>query len=153
MENNYLKIGVVAGCLIEKDGKFLLVQEKKPQAYKLWNLPAGRVEEGCTIAETAVKEAKEETGYDVEIIREIAVLHKEGGRNVGHYFEAKIVGGNIKINKEEILDVQWFSSEEIVDMNEHNKLRTDRVVTLLAIWKKSLTNQTLTRPEMNSKFS
>lgn len=131
MENNYLKIRVVAGCIIEKDGKFLLVQEKKPQAYGLWNLPAGRVEEGYTIADTAIKEAKEETGYDVEIIREIAVLHKEGDKNVGHYFEAKIIGGDIKINPEEIMDVQWFSPEEITDLNKHTKLRTDRVVTLL----------------------
>lgn len=37
-----VSVHVVAGCVIEKDGKFLLVQEKKPIAYGLWNLPAGR---------------------------------------------------------------------------------------------------------------
>ena len=34
---------VVAGEKKEKDGKFLLVQEKQPKAYGLWNLPAGHV--------------------------------------------------------------------------------------------------------------
>lgn len=36
---------VIAGCLIEQEGKFLLVQEAKPSAYGLWNTPAGHVDE------------------------------------------------------------------------------------------------------------
>ena len=48
---------VVAGVVLEHDGTYLLVQEKQPRAYGLWNLPAGRVDEGDTIEQTAVKEA------------------------------------------------------------------------------------------------
>jgi ADP-ribose pyrophosphatase YjhB (NUDIX family) len=52
---------MVAACLIKRDGKYLLVQEKQPKAYGLWNLPAGKVDEGYTIEETAIKEAKDLT--------------------------------------------------------------------------------------------
>ena len=67
-EEHVIKTFTAAGCIIEKDGKYLLVQEAQKHVYGLWNLPAGKVEEGYTIAETAVKEAKEETGFDVEIV-------------------------------------------------------------------------------------
>jgi ADP-ribose pyrophosphatase YjhB (NUDIX family) len=40
----FVKIYVVAGVVVKQDGKYLLVQEKKPEAHGLWNLPAGRVE-------------------------------------------------------------------------------------------------------------
>jgi hypothetical protein len=30
---------IVAGCLVEKDGKYLLVQERQPKAYSQCNLP------------------------------------------------------------------------------------------------------------------
>jgi 8-oxo-dGTP pyrophosphatase MutT (NUDIX family) len=54
--------------VIEKDGKFLLVQEGHAGAYGLWNWQQGKVEEGETIEEAAVREAKEETGYEVSIL-------------------------------------------------------------------------------------
>ena len=47
-KDNYARTMMVAGAVLEKDNKYLLVQEKKPEAYKLWNLPAGRVEVGST---------------------------------------------------------------------------------------------------------
>ena len=37
---------IIVGGVIEKDGKYLLVQEGKPQCYKKWNLPAGHLEVG-----------------------------------------------------------------------------------------------------------
>ena len=58
---------VVAGVVVCRDGRYLLVQEKQEHAYGLWNLPAGRVDEGDTIEETAIKEAREETGFIVEL--------------------------------------------------------------------------------------
>ena len=57
----------IAGCLIEHDKKFLLVQEAKPAVYGKWNTPAGHVDEGETLEEAALRETKEETGYDVMI--------------------------------------------------------------------------------------
>jgi ADP-ribose pyrophosphatase YjhB (NUDIX family) len=115
---DYIKIYVVAGVVVKQDGKYLLVQEKKPSAYGLWNLPAGHVEEGYTAEETAVKEAKEETGYDVELMRELGVFHEDIKGSCKHAFEAKIVGGELSIPENEILDVKWFTYDEILQMKE-----------------------------------
>ena len=56
-----LLVPVVAGCVIQKDGKYLLVQEKQQKVYGLWNLPAGHVDEGETFEEAAIRESQEET--------------------------------------------------------------------------------------------
>ena len=125
IDDNLTYVYLVAGSVIEKDGKFLLVQEKKPSAYGLWNLPAGKAEKQFTLEENAIKEAKEETGFDVEIIREIGVFHKEGQESVKHAFQAKIIGGALDIPEDEIMDARWFSFEEIEELNRQNKIRGD----------------------------
>ncbi len=102
---------VIAGVVISKDGKYLLVQEKKLEAYGLWNLPAGRLEAGETVEELAVREAKEEAGFDVELTKKIKVF--DSGLFPIHIFEAKIIGGDGKFLSEEILDTKWFSTQEI----------------------------------------
>lgn len=116
-------VSIVAGCVIKQDGKYLVVQEKGPKVYGLWNLPAGRVDKGETIEEAAIREVNEETGYNVELLEEIGVYHKSVGTSVKHIFRAKIVGGELKIQEDEILDVKWVSFEEIKALKEASKLR------------------------------
>ncbi|KKR21500.1 MAG: MutT (Mutator protein) [Parcubacteria group bacterium GW2011_GWE2_39_37] len=121
MEKEVVFANVVAGVVIKQDGKYLLVQEKQPKAYGLWNLPAGRVDVGDTIEYTAIKEAKEESGFDVELIRKLDIFQNLATDPVKHAFEARIIGGEINFPDDEILDVQWFAFEEIINMAD--KLR------------------------------
>ena len=88
-------VGIVAGCVIERDGKYLLVQEKQPKAYGLWNLPAGYVDKGEDIESAAIREAKEETGLEVKLAGEIGVWHEDVKRPVKHAFRAIVVGGDL----------------------------------------------------------
>lgn len=123
-----LRVDVVVGCLIFQDNKYLLVQEKSPNIYGLWNLPAGKVEVGQTLLEAAIREAMEETGFDVEIIKELGIYHKDGDKSVKHVFEAKIIGGQIEIPEDEILDVKWLSKEEITELNNKDMIRNDWII-------------------------
>ena len=49
---------VIAGCLIVRDGKILMVKEAKKKCYGQWNFPAGHVDENELI--TDGKEEKKE---------------------------------------------------------------------------------------------
>lgn len=118
---------VVAACLIKKDNKYLLVQEGNPKVYGLWNLPAGHVDKGEQIDTAAIREVKEETGFDVQLVKEIDLIHEGIGKSVKHIFSANIIGGEIYIDEDEIIDVQWLSFEEIEAKNEDNKLRNSWV--------------------------
>lgn len=91
-------------------------------------MPAGKVDEGLTITETAVKEAKEETGYDVKLLRKIGVYQEAENNAVKHVFEAEIIGGDLNPLKDEILDAKWFSYKEILAMKA--KLRDSDYIIL-----------------------
>jgi 8-oxo-dGTP diphosphatase len=110
----------IAGVLIKQNGKYLLVQEKQSHVYAQWNLPAGHVDKGETLLEAAKREGKEETGLDLEIGNELLKFTTGTDREV-HIFESKIIGGEIKWNPEELLNVRWFSKEEIRSL----KLRSE----------------------------
>ena len=55
--------------IIIKDDKVLMVQEGRNHDNQLnkWNFPAGHVETGETFPEAAIREVKEESGYDAKI--------------------------------------------------------------------------------------
>lgn len=117
---------VVAGCVVKRqDGKYLMVQEKQKKVYGLWNIPAGHVDKGETIEAAAIREVKEESGYDVTLGDKINIYHETVESPVRHAFAATITGGELKIQTEEILDAGWFSFAEITAMAKAGKLRVD----------------------------
>jgi 8-oxo-dGTP pyrophosphatase MutT (NUDIX family) len=56
---------VVVAALVERDGKFLLVEEHTADGLRL-NQPAGHWERDETLLQAVVREALEETGHHVE---------------------------------------------------------------------------------------
>ena len=52
--------------ILERDGKVVLIRRKNPPPG--WALPGGFVDRGETLAAAARREAKEETGLDVELL-------------------------------------------------------------------------------------
>ena len=55
---------VIVGGIIEKEGKYLLVQEAKKKCYEKWNFPAGHLDFNESLKQGAIREIKEETGCD-----------------------------------------------------------------------------------------
>ncbi len=122
---------IVSGVVLKQDSKYLLVQEKQEIAKGLWNLPAGKVEEGVSIEENAVKEAKEETGFDVKIMKKIGVFQEHTEEAVKHAYEVKIIDGKLEFPKDELLDAKWFTLDEIKKMKD--KLRSSWVLEAIEI--------------------
>lgn len=108
---------VIVGGIIEKDGKYLLVQEAQKKCYKKWNFPAGHLDFNESLQQGAIREIKEETGCDVELdgICYVANRILEDDLLIMIIFNAKLINENIEYDKEEILDVKWFDYDEIVN--------------------------------------
>lgn len=116
---------VVAGGILKKDGKFLLVQESQEKCKGKWNIPAGGLDENESLIEAAKREIYEETGCRVEITGVLEIINEilEGVNVICFFFDTKIIDENIKVDGEEILNVKWFTYEEILNMKD--KLRAD----------------------------
>jgi len=113
----------VAGAIVEKDGKILLVQEGQPKAYGLWNTPAGWLDQGENVLEGAKREVKEETGFDVKINGLLGVYVGPSLKDpnlivIKIIFRSSIVGGELQFSKDELLDVKWFKPSEILAMKD-----------------------------------
>ena len=94
--------GVAVLCRRPDDGALLMVLQAEPDETPTWALPGGAIEPGETLAQAAVREAKEETGLEVQLLR--AHLKVRGVYDTGsqafsyhiYYFEAAVVGGTLE---------------------------------------------------------
>lgn len=112
---------IVAGCLIVRNNKILMVKEAKKKCYGQWNFPAGHVEENELVTDAAVREAYEETGCKVKLtgVLPISTVYlKEKETAIIIKFTADIIEENIKFDTKEILDVQWLDLNEVKHMTE-----------------------------------
>lgn len=122
-----MKIKVVAGGILEKDGKFLLVQESQKICKGKWCIPAGGLDETESLIDGAKREIFEETGCKVEITGILEIVNEilEGINVVVFLFDTKIVNESIKVDGTEILDVKWYTYEEILNMKVKDELRAN----------------------------
>ncbi len=109
---------VIAGCIIKRDNKILMVKEAKKDCYGKWNYPAGKVEESEKVTEGAIRETFEETGCEVKLTGAlpIASVDLENETYIIIRFTAEILKENIKFDKNEILDVKWIDIDDIKNM-------------------------------------
>ncbi len=103
--------------VVEKDGKFLLVEERTDQGLVI-NQPAGHLEAGESLQQAAVRETLEETGYKVELLAVIgSALYTSPVTHVT-YHRTTFLGSTLHHDPalpldEDIERVIWLSREEI----------------------------------------
>ena len=99
------------GAVVANDaGEILLVQRADSG---VWLYPTGWADVGYSPAEVAVKEVKEETGIECEVVRLIAVLDglRRGFTRIPMYslvFLCRATGGSLKPHPLECTDVGFF---------------------------------------------
>ncbi len=80
----------------------------------LWDLPGGGMNHGELPNEAAIREAKEETGFDVEIDRLMIVYSKPApwDSDLGFVFLGHVIGGKAETSDESD-DVRFFGINEL----------------------------------------
>lgn len=113
---------IIVGGIIEKNGKYLLVQEKKEDCYGKWNFPSGHLEPPESLINGAIREIKEETGYNVEIT-DISLIGNDDIVII-IIFSGNLLNKENMYNKKEISNIKWFSYEEILQMEDNLRFPT-----------------------------
>ncbi len=127
---------VTCSIMIEQDSRLLLVQEADPEIYGLWNQPAGHLEPGETFEQCALREAREETGYDVELTGVQGVYYNvaAGDADINICFRARPLGEGPRHPLEpDVLGTRWYSREELQTF-PHDQLRHARALRRLEDW-------------------
>ena len=110
---------VGVGVLIRDSDRYLLIKRAAEPDAGLWSIPGGLVEVGERAVEAAVREAKEETGLDVEIEEVLGVVDKivrdDDSRIRFHFvivdYMATRKGGSLEASSD-ALDARWVRADE-----------------------------------------
>jgi 8-oxo-dGTP diphosphatase len=111
----YAKNALGAALLIVEDEKVLLVQRAHQPYLGQWMLPAGFVEYGELAEESAVREAEEETGLQVELTGLWGFYFgSDDPRNVAHLavYKAGRVGGALQAG-DDAIDARFFGRDAL----------------------------------------
>ncbi len=119
-----------AGAILirKKNGKKEILLEYRSRDYGDWTFPKGDIEKDETSEQTAKRELKEETGFNVKLIRKLPDINYEfeqGGKIhhvKQHMFLAQIIDGHL--TPEFKYDgLRWVKIEEAAGVLTHQDLK------------------------------
>ena len=120
-------IGVGCGAIIVNDKNEVLLLKRNANSRMhpgSWTRPGGAMEVGETPEEAVVREVKEETGIDVEIVRFLEMAHDIDNEKNKYWvalgFLARHVGGEvINVEPDKHDDIRWFSLDNLPEGLNH----------------------------------
>ncbi|VVB52233.1 ADP-ribose pyrophosphatase [uncultured archaeon] len=112
-------------ALIIYEGKLVLIRRLNPPFENQFALPGGFVEIGETVEAATVREAKEETGLDIELVRLLGVYSDPSRDPRGHTVTVCYLArgiGKLKAGSD-AKDIRLFGINEIPKLAfDHNKI-------------------------------
>lgn len=102
----------VSAVVLDGDRQRVLLHKRED--FRIWALPAGRVERDETPEAAAVRETREETGYDVVLDRLVGeYVRPQFGAETMYVYAAHVVGGAPIERGPETVAVGWFSLTDL----------------------------------------
>ncbi|MCB1552942.1 MAG: NUDIX hydrolase [Xanthomonadales bacterium] len=107
---------LTVACVVERDGRFLLVEERVRGRLVL-NQPAGHVEIGESLVDAAVREALEETRWEVAL-RDLVGVYQWQAPDATHFLRFAFTADALREHPDRALDqgieqVHWLSLEQV----------------------------------------
>jgi 8-oxo-dGTP diphosphatase len=136
---------VSATAFIRENGRVLL-QRRSDNGY--WNLPGGGLELGESLAQACLREVREETGLEIEIVRligvysapEMTTMRYPDGRVIQYVtglFECRVTGGKLELDHESTA-LDWFDPLELptpFSPNHIPRIRDALAGVVAAFWR------------------
>jgi len=121
---------LTADVIVEyEDGSIILARRGSAPYKGMWALPGGKMDEGETIEQTAIREIKEETGLDIQLKKVLGVHSQLGrdprGRYISVVFIATAIAGSLAAasDAQEVLRTKDFANMPLAF--DHNKMIED----------------------------
>jgi ADP-ribose pyrophosphatase len=111
---------------VDAKGRILLVRQYRlPARQKLWELPAGKLDEGETALQAARRELKEETGLSARRWTKLVSFYPSPGflaEKMTIYMATELTQGDAEPMEDERIETRWFTRGEIEDMLVRGRL-------------------------------
>ena len=109
------------GCIFNEKGEVLL--QRRGDTSK-WGFPGGAIELGETPEMAVIREAKEETGLDVEVGKlsgvytdcDMKYASGDEAHSIVIGYELKTIGGKLLCDGEETLELKYFAPDNMPEL-------------------------------------
>ena len=131
------KPNVTVAAVVQRDGKFLLVEEET-DAGLAFNQPAGHLEEGESLIDAVVREALEETAYHFKPTHLVGIYNWQHPTKNVTYLRFAFAGDLLGHDADRPLDdgiiaARWLGSDEIDACRERH--RSPLVLQCIVDWR------------------
>jgi 8-oxo-dGTP diphosphatase len=112
-----LLTSAVAAVIVDPAGRVLLCQQS--QGHRLWGLPGGKIRNGESPVHAVIRDVREETGAEIEILDLVGIYqltnNGDGGPDLPdvlvHAFRGQVASGDIAVNSPgRICRLAWHDS-------------------------------------------
>jgi ADP-ribose pyrophosphatase len=109
----------------DKDRILLVRQYRLPAAQYMWELPAGKVDEGETAAQAAKRELIEETGLRAKKWKKLTTFYPSPGfveEKMTIFLATGLTQGETRPMEDERIETRWFTKKELKEWIGKNKI-------------------------------
>lgn len=125
---------------IDEKGRILLVRQYRlPARQFMWELSAGRVDEGEKILQAAKRELREETGFRAKKWTKLSSFYVSPGfleEKMTVYVVEDLTAGDIQPMEDERITVKWFKPREVNKMIRDGKIIDAKTMIGYLAWKR-----------------
>ncbi|WYP27805.1 NUDIX hydrolase [Alkalihalobacillus sp. FSL W8-0930] len=111
-----------AAFIYNDDGHILLKKDPK----RGWELPGGHVNNNESLKRAAIREVKEETGFNVEIHSFCGMSHEQSKAVCNYFWKGIVISGEPTLNSES-LDIRFFSYTEALSVITNSDFREELI--------------------------
>lgn len=108
---SFLRMGV-ACAVIDEQEQILL---SKRGDLGVWNLPSGRLDSHEYLADAAMREVREETGIEAQVMRPLGLYYYTGWQRLNVLYLAKPIGGTLLAKTYETRANEFFPAAHLPD--------------------------------------
>jgi ADP-ribose pyrophosphatase len=123
---------------VDDKKRILLVRQYRLPADKyLWELPAGKVDDGETPIQAARRELIEETGYRARKWEKLAAFYPSPGflaERMTIYLATKLTAGDAAPMDDERIETRWYKKKELAKMIRSGKIEDAKTIIGFHTW-------------------
>jgi ADP-ribose pyrophosphatase len=120
-----------------KNRVMLVRQYRLPADRYLWELPAGKIDEGENALQAAKRELVEETGLRAKKWKKLALFYPSPGyvsETMTIYLATELTQGAAEPMEDERIETRWFSRKELRDLIQTNKITDAKTMIGFLYW-------------------
>src|SRR5262249_20769523 len=125
---------------VDDKKRILLVRQYRlPAERKMWEMPAGRIDEGETPLQAAKRELAEETGYKARVWKKLVSFFVSPGfvqERMTVFLAPDLASGQATPMEDERIEARWFTRKELNDMIRDGKIEDAKTIVGFLAWQK-----------------